>query len=122
MRLDEDDAGFDEAGGDERWPARLRVARSRLMYVERKVGSLDGSARIGRVFFSRSGSTLYYRGQRFRSLKGGGFKANSFDVATGEHYWISGPRRDQNDRLHGGNRGVVIDDDVRVEYRALLRR
>ena len=35
--------------------------------------------------------------------------------------WISGPRRDQDDRLYGGNRGVNVDEDVRVEYRSYLK-
>jgi len=91
------------------------------MYVESKAAGLEGPARIGRVYFSKSGKTLYYRGLRFRSLKGNGFKANYFELASGDHYWISGPRRDKDDRLYGGSRGVLIDDDVRVEYQSYLR-
>ena len=86
------------------------------MYIECKAGSLTGHARIGRVTFSKTGRTLYYRGQSFRSLKGRGFKANYYDVATGEEYWISGPHRDGEDRLYGGRTPVEIDDDVRAEY------
>lgn len=91
------------------------------MYIEDKSSDLQGPARIGRVYLSKTGKTLYYRGRRFRSLKGSGFKANYFDVQTGEHFWISGPRKDRDDRLYGGNRGVEIDDDVRAEYHAYLR-
>jgi hypothetical protein len=87
------------------------------MYVEDKSQGLEGEARIGRVFFSRTGKTLYYW---FRSLKGAGFKANYFEVGSGEHFWISGVRKDQNDRLYGGNLGIKIDDDVREEYEAHL--
>jgi len=58
------------------------------MYIERKAGGLEGEARIGRVTFSRTGRTLYYRARAFQSLKGGGFKANYYDVQTGEDYWI----------------------------------
>lgn len=36
-------------------------------------------------------------------------------------YWISGPRKDRNDRLYGGSRGVEIDDDVKEEYAAYLQ-
>lgn len=54
---------------------------------------------------------------KFQSLKGTGFKANYFEVESGGHYWISGPRKDKNDRLYGGNGGVKIDNDVREEYR-----
>lgn len=97
-------------------PAEFRLARSRIMYVESKAEGLEGPARIGRVYFSKSGKTLYYRGLRFQSLKGNGFKANFSETASGNHYWISGPRKDGNDRLYGGGRGVQIDDDVRAEY------
>jgi hypothetical protein len=63
---------------------------------------------------------LYYRDQRFRSLKGSGFKANYYDVDTGDEYWISGPRKDRNDRLYGGQLGVVIDDDAIDEYEKMI--
>lgn len=104
---------------DEPLPSEFRMSRSRVMYVEDKSAGLDGPARIGRVYFSKTGKTLYYRGQRFRSLKGG-YKANYFDVESGDEFWISGPRKDQNDRLYGGNRGVEIDDDVRDEYQGIV--
>ena len=90
------------------------------MYIEDKSEGLEGRARIGRVYFSKTGSTLYYRGQRFRSLKGSGFKANYFDTETGSHYWISGTRKDRDDRLYGGHRNVVVDDDVASEYQKLV--
>jgi hypothetical protein len=102
-------------------PAEFRLARSRIMYVECKGAGLEGPARVGRVYFSKTGKTLYYRGLRFRSLKGRGFKANYRELVSGDEYWISGPRRDRDDRLYGGSRGVHIDEDVRVEYQSYLR-
>ena len=102
-------------------PAEFRLARSRIMYVESKAGGLEGSARIGRVYFSKTGKTLYYRGLTFRSLKGRGFKSNFRELTSGHEYWISGPRRDRDDRLYGGSRGVVVDEDIREEYEAYLR-
>jgi len=83
---------------------------------------LHGSAWIGRVTFSRSGATLHYRDQSFQSLKGSGFKANFYDVKTGEQYWISGPRRDGADRLYKSDWPVEIDEDVREEYWTLIRK
>jgi hypothetical protein len=35
------------------------------MHVERKAGSLQGEARIGRVTFARTGKRLCYRGQTY---------------------------------------------------------
>ncbi len=90
--------------------------RSRIMYVESKAGGLIGPARIGRVFFNKSGGTLTYRGRSFRSLKGSGFKANYDDLETGDEYWISGPRRDGRDALHATHVRPEIDEDVREEY------
>ncbi|MEX0301212.1 MAG: 1-deoxy-D-xylulose-5-phosphate synthase [Leisingera sp.] len=102
-------------------PASFNPDRSRVMYIEDKSDGLDGPARIGRVYFSKSGKSLYYQGRVFKSLKGSGFKANYFDVETGDHFWISGPRKDQNDRLYGGFKGVEIDEDAREEYAELIQ-
>ena len=70
------------------------------MYVESKSGTLNGPARIGRVAFSKTGKSISYGDCTFQSLKGRGFKANYFDVETGEEFWISGPRKDGQDRLY----------------------
>ena len=95
----------------------MRLPKTRIMYVENKSGSLNGPARIGRVTFNRSGKSLTCRGLTFQSLKGGGFKANYFDVETGEEFWISGPRKDGHDRLYPeSTRAVEVDDDVAEEY------
>jgi hypothetical protein len=110
----------------------------RIMYIECKGGGfredqfgnvkvgenagLHGSARIGRVSFSRTGATVHYDGKSFQSLKGSGFKANYFDLETGEQYWISGPRKDGTDRLYKSNWPVEIDEDVREEYWTEIRK
>ena len=91
------------------------------MYIESKADGLTGPARIGRVTFSKTGKTIYYRGREFRSLKGRGFKANYYNVATGEEYWISGPKKDGGDRLYGERVPIEIDDDVREEYWSFIR-
>ena len=92
------------------------------MYIESKAEGLTGPARIGRVTFSKTGRTIYYQGLEFASLRGSGFKANYYDVATGAEYWISGPKRDGSDRLYGERIPVEIDDDVREEYWTEIRR
>ena len=96
--------------------------RSRIMYIEYKGDGLVGPARIGRVTYSKTGSTLHYRGKAFQSLKGAGFKANYFDIATGEQYWISGPRKDGADALYATNVSTEIDEDVREEYWTVIRK
>jgi hypothetical protein len=67
-----------------------------------------------------TGKTPYYGGRKFQSLRGQGFKANYFDIETGEEYWISGCKRDGTDRLYGGT--THVDEDVRAEYWRTIRR
>jgi hypothetical protein len=99
----------------------MSAVKSRIMYIERKEDSLNGPARIGRVTFSKSGRTVEYRGQKFQKSKTG-YKWNHFDIETGDHYWISGPRRDGQDRLYPqSSQPVEIDEDVREEYWLKIR-
>ncbi|GGO71539.1 hypothetical protein GCM10010982_27560 [Bowmanella pacifica] len=85
------------------------------MYIENKSGDeLNGAGRIGRVRFSKTGKTIYYRDAELQSLKGYGFKSNYFDVNTGEHYWVSGPKKNGQDTLYPDH--IEIDEDVREEY------
>ena len=93
----------------------------RIMYIEDKSSGLSGPARIGRVTYSKSGRSLYYRGRTFRSLSGRGFNSNYADVDTGAEFWISGCRKDGADRLYGERVPVSIDEDVRVEYWTTIR-
>lgn len=86
------------------------------MFIENKADGdgLTGPARIGRVSFSKTGKTIYYRGAELQSLKGYGYKANYYDVKTGDYYWVSGPKKNGQDTLYPGK--VEVDEDVRVEY------
>src|SRR5437762_8171727 len=93
------------------------MPKTRIMYIENKSESLNGSARIGRVTFSKTGKSISYGGHTFQSLKGRGFKANYFDVDTNERFWISGPRKDGKDRLYPeSSLPIEIDADVAEEY------
>lgn len=80
---------------EEELPKEFKLARSKIIYIEDKSEGLEGDARIGRVYLSKSGKTYYYRGLRFQSLKGLGFKANYFETESGDHYCISEPRKDR---------------------------
>ena len=100
----------------------MSKTKTRIMYIEDKSVGLDGPARIGRVTFSKSGRSLHYGGRTFQSLKGSGFKANYYDVETGAHFWISGPRKDGKDRLYEGTaKPVEVDADVAKEYWTTVR-
>jgi hypothetical protein len=89
------------------------------MYIEYKGDGISGPARIGRVTYSKTGRSLYYRGKRFSSLAGRGFKSNYREVETGEEYWISGCKKDGTDALYSTT--VEIDEDVREEYWSEIR-
>jgi hypothetical protein len=99
----------------------MSTHKTRIMYIERKAESLNGPARIGRVVLSKSGRTVEYGGRQFQKA-GSGYKWNHFDVETGDHYWISGPRKDGQDRLYSqSSLPVEIDEDVREEYWTKIR-
>ncbi len=110
----------DESGNEDQMPDDLSKCKSRIMYIEDKSSGLVGHARIGRVYFSKTGKTLYYKDRRLQSFKGSGYKSNYIDTHTGDHFWVSGPRKDQDDRLYGGFDGVVIDDDAQAEYAEII--
>lgn len=93
---------------------------TRIMYIESKAGTLNGPARIGRVRFSKSKRSYFYDGREF--LRTAGYKYNCIDIENREEYWISGPRRDGQDRLYASNIPVDIDEDVREEYWTVIRR
>jgi hypothetical protein len=92
----------------------------RIMYIESNSAGLNGPARIGRVTFSKTGLSIYYKGKSFLRVQG--FKANYQDAETHDECWISGPRRDGKDRLYVSNIPVEIDDDVRDEYWTEIRK
>jgi hypothetical protein len=91
----------------------------RIMYVENKNRGLDGDGRIGWVESSKSGRTYRYRGRELLKV-GNGYKYNCIDLENGDEYWVSGPRKDGADKLHGGV--VQIDEDARVEYWTKIRQ
>ena len=95
------------------------MKKTRIMWIERKDG-LAGPARIGRVTFSKTYSSIHYQGKTFRSLDGRGFKANYIDADTREEYWISGCRKDGRDALYSTD--AEIDEDVREEYWTEIRK
>ena len=84
------------------------------MYVELKSGDDSGPAWIGRVSFSKTGRTAYYRGRTLARHQG--ISGNHIDVETGEEFWLSGPKRNREDRHWAGGGPVHIDADVREEY------
>ncbi|HVV37559.1 MAG TPA: hypothetical protein VHC63_13195 [Acidimicrobiales bacterium] len=97
--------------------------KDRIMYVELKSGyNDDGPAWIGRVSFSKTGRTVYYRGRTLQRKPYGGGPGNHFDVETGEEFWISGVKKSGQDRHWAGKGTVEVDEDARDEYTRLTAR
>ncbi len=92
---------------------------TQIMYIEKKEDGVNGPARIGRVAFSQTGRSVYYRGRMLQKVKGG-FKANYIDAETREEYWISGCKKKGGDRLYSGT--IEIDDDAREDYWVEIRQ
>ena len=62
------------------------------MYIESKADGLNGSARIGRVTFSKTRLSIYYKGRTFFRVQG--FKTNYREVETGNELHRSfGPQK-----------------------------
>jgi hypothetical protein len=102
----------------------IKIMNSRIMYIELKTnleGHTDrGPACIGRVYFNKSGRTLTYKGKKFQRCRGSDF--NYFEIETKDGYWISGPKKNGEDRFTWARKTPVnIDEDVREEYWVQIR-
>jgi hypothetical protein len=95
--------------------------KDRVMYLEQKYefGDEQGPAWIGRVRFSKTGRTIFYRGRTLEEAAGG--PGTHRDKATGELFFVSGIKWDLKE-LYWADREVEIDDDAVEEYERRLRR
>ncbi len=86
-----------------------------IRYIELKTGYHDdGPAWIGKVKASKSGKTVYFNDHAFQ--KHNGIAGNYIDVETGEEYWISGIKKNGQDRHWAGKGKIIIDQKVVEEY------
>lgn len=91
----------------------LKYMQSQIKYIELKTGySDDGPAWIGRVEFSKSGKTIYFNGRAFKG-NGHGFCT---DLETKEIYWISGVKKNGQDRHWAGKGKIMIDRKIVKDY------
>lgn len=90
-----------------------------LRYIELKSGHGDaGPAWIGRVRMSRTRRTVYFNGRALK--RGSGIAGNYYDLETGEEYWISGVKKNGQDRHWAGGGTVWIEAGVVDEYLSLV--
>lgn len=88
-----------------------------MKYVELKSGYNDnGPAWIGYVRTSRSGQTVYFNGRAMKQIARGRFS----DVESGEVFWISGLKRNADDRHWAGSGKVLVERRAIPEYLTLL--
>src|SRR5437764_7165205 len=91
-----------------------------LKYIELKSGHSDnGPAWIGYVIPSKTGRTLYFNGRGLMKLKGqrrGESGGNYIDMETGESYWVSGVKKNGQDRHWAGSGKVMVEAAAVVEY------
>lgn len=92
----------------------------RLRYVELKSGHSDnGPAWIGYVTASKTGRTLYFNDRGLMKLKGqrrGDAGGNHIDMETGESFWVSGVKKNGEDRHWAGSGKVLIEAAAVAEY------
>ena len=91
----------------------------RVMWIEYKGDGIVGPATIGWVEVRNKGKRIDYRDKSFRSLRGGGFKSNYYEISTGEKCWITGCRKDGVNALY--NTDVEVDEDALEEYWVNIR-
>ncbi len=93
--------------------------RLELRYIEKVTPNHDGPAWIGWVTFNASRRTVYYRDLTLHRIYRGGIIGNHRDPTTGDEYWVSGVKRNGEDRHWVGGGPVRIDEDARDEYRQI---
>ncbi len=87
-----------------------------LKYLELKSDYADnGPAWIAYVQMSRSAQTIYFNGCALQKIERGRYQ----DVETGQVYWVSGIKRDGQDRHWAGSGKVLIETRAAQEYMAL---
>lgn len=88
-----------------------------IKYIELKTGHHDdGPAWIAEVELSKSGKTIYFNGL---TLKGTGHGTCS-DLETGEAYWVSGIKKNGQDRHWAGKGKIMLDRKIVKEYLDLI--
>lgn len=91
-----------------------------LKYIELKSGHSDiGPAWIAYVEQSKSGRTLYFNGRGLIKLKGqrrGESGGNYIDMETGQSFWVSGVKKNGQDRHWAGSGKILVEATALTEY------
>lgn len=95
--------------------------QTNIMYIEKRNNLSRGYTRIGKVKVNDSGNRISYNGRSFHSLKDCSFPGKFYDIETGEEFWISRCRSDDQDRLVNQHSPIFIDENVKEEYWTQIR-
>ncbi len=91
--------------------------KRQLTYIELKTGYSDnGPAWIGLVEFSKTGQTLYFDNKALKRQKIPSSNSNHYDIETGDDYWVSGVKKNGQDRHWAGNGKIMIDKNSIDDY------
>ena len=89
--------------------------KKELIYVELTNGfNHDEKAEIGFGYYNRTRSTVYFNGRIFG--KGKRIVGNFVDIETGENYWVSGTKKNGQNRHWAGKGKIHIDKTAIPEY------
>lgn len=90
-----------------------------LRYIELKGGHSDnGPAWIAYVEQSKTRRTVYFNGRGLMKLKGQrrGAGGNYVDMESGESFWVSGVKKNGEDRHWAGSGKVLVEAAAVSEY------
>lgn len=91
--------------------------RTEILYVELIQGH-SGPAWIGYGQFNKSGRTVYFNGKVFGRAQG--IIGNHVDIESGDEYWISGVKKNGEDRHWAGKGKIHIDKTVIDDYLKII--
>lgn len=91
--------------------------KTEILYVELKQGH-SGPAWIGFGQFSKSGQTVYFNGKVLK--KSQGISGNHLDIENQDEYWVSGVKKNGEDRHWAGSGKVHIDRSAIADYLKLI--
>ncbi len=93
--------------------------KKELIYLEMiQDHTHTGPAWIGYGLFNKTGKTVYFNGKVFR--RGNISIGNHFDIELGAEYWISGVKKNTEDRHWAGSGKIQIDKAVVSDYLAFI--
>lgn len=98
----------------------------KILYIEHKTNQNDkGKAWIGLSEFSKSGKTIYFNNKAFKKQTCIAYaninKSNYYYLETDECYWISGIKKNDQDRHQLGSGKILIDKNIVNHYLLLMK-